>query len=371
MVKETQLYDVLGVAPDADDTQLKKAHRKLAMKYHPDKNKEPGAEDKFKEISAAYEVLKDNDKRSIYDKYGIQGLKESGGRGGGPGGDPFDVFNMFFGGGMGGHHHGSHTHTTYTTFGPGGFRQMRRTKGPNVMHQLPVTLEQFYNGVTKKLSLSKRVYKGPNNKQGKEKVILEINIEKGMSEGQKITFHEEGDKEHPDSGMKPGDVVIVLVEKPHDTFERKNEIDLYMKMEIDLVDALCGLRRSVMTLDDRELIVTSLPGEVLKDGKTKMIRGEGMPMKGNPFEKGNLFINFSIIYPNDEWARSADLDELEKILPKRSIPQAALHDDAEEVHVEDPEIRRGGQRQYAHAGGMGDSDDEGGAQGQGVQCQQM
>ena len=414
MVKETQLYDVLGVAPDADDTQLKKAHRKLAMKYHPDKNKEPGAEDKFKEISTAYEVLKDKDKRSIYDKYGVQRLKESGGRGGG--GDPSDILNFFFDGGR----------------GRGGPRRPR--KGKNVTHQLPVTLEQMYNGVTKKLSLNRKILcpkcdgegvgaefadrrdkiqrcstcngrgiilkqrqLGPGmiqqmqsqchvcggegerinpkyvckgckgEKLGKDKSILEVHVEKGMEEGQKIVFHGQGDQE---PGIEAGDVVIILIEKKHDTFERK-ERDLHMKMEIDLVDALCGLRRSVMTLDDRELIVSSLPGEIIKDNETKMIRGEGMPMKGNPFEKGNLFVHFSVVYPTNEWAQSAKLQELEKLLPRRSIPQAALHDDAEEVHVEDPEIRRSGQRRYAHAGGMGDSDDEGGTQGQGVQCQQM
>jgi len=425
MVKETKLYDLLGVGPDADDNQLKKSYRKLAMKYHPDKNKEPGAQEKFKEISTAYEVLSDKEKRSVYDNYGEQGLKEGGGGGRG-GGDPFDIFNMFFGGGG----------------GRGGPRGPR--KGKNVTHQLPVTLEQMYNGVTKKLSLNRKILcpkcdgegvgaefadrrdkiqrcstcngrgiilkqrqLGPGmiqqmqsqchvcggegerinpkyvckgckgEKLGKDKSILEVHVEKGMEEGQKIVFHGQGDQE---PGIEAGDVVIILIEKKHDTFERK-ERDLHMKMEIDLVDALCGLRRSVMTLDDRELIVSSLPGEIIKDNETKMIRGEGMPMKGNPFEKGNLFVHFSVVYPTNEWAQSAKLQELEKLLPRRSIPQAALHDDAEEVHVEDPEVtRRGGGRGghghgyeggfYSHAGGMGDSDDEGGPHGQGVQCQQ-
>lgn len=117
------------------------------------------------------------------------------------------------------------------------------------------------------------------NKIGKDKSILEVHIEKGMMNGQKIMFHGEGDEE---PGIQPGDVIIVLSEKEHPTFTRK-DTDLYMNMEIDLADALCGMRRSVMTLDDRELIVTSLPGEVIKPDEQKMIAGEGMPTKGNWF----------------------------------------------------------------------------------------
>jgi len=422
MVKETGLYDLLGVPTSADDSQLKKAYRKLAMKYHPDKNKEEGAQEKFKEISAAYEVLNDKDKRELYDAHGEQGLKE-GGRGGG-GGDPFDIFNMFFGGG-----------------GRGGQRSRGPRKGKDVIHQLPVTLEQMYNGVTKKLSLNRKIcckacdgegvakqyadrrdkiltcktcrgtgmilktrqlgpgmiqqmqsvctkcngeakqineeYKCPTcngSRMGKEKSILEVHVEKGMEEGEKVIFRGEGDEE---PGIEAGDVVIVLMEKENETFKRKG-VDLYMEMEIDLADSLCGMRRSVMTLDDRELIVTALPGEIIKHGDNKMIRGEGMPHKRNPFEKGNLYIKFLINFPDRNWAGRTNLAALEKLLPSRTIPQADVTEDNEEAILEDPEVRRQGSRSqggYSQGGGMAydeDDDDMGGAHGhgQGVQCQQ-
>ena len=138
MVKETKFYDILGVSPTADDATLKKAYRKLALKYHPDKN--PNAGEKFKEISMAYEVLSDPEKRRIYDQHGEQGIKEGGGGGGGGFHSPMDIFDMFFGGGGGGHGRRA---------GP------RRTK--NLMHQLGVSLEDMYNGTTRKLALQKNV----------------------------------------------------------------------------------------------------------------------------------------------------------------------------------------------------------------------
>jgi len=308
--------------------------------------------------------------------------------------------------------------------GPGG-RNRGPRKGKDVVHQQGVTLENLYNGCCKKLSLQKKVLCskcdgsgvqpefadrrdviqtcatcrgqgmviktrqiGPGmmqqmqsvcpkcngegqtmnhkytckscngNKTTKERKILEIHVEKGMEEGHKITFRGEGDQE-PD--VEPGDVVIVLIEKKHDVFQRKDQ-ELIMEMEIDLVDALCGFKRSVNTLDDREIIVTAIPGEIIKHGDVKMIRGEGMPYRGNPFEKGNLIIKFNVNFPTATWANSVDMDKLRGLLPAPTVPEAEMHDDAEEVMIEDfqPNTNRG--QAYD------DSDDEGAQGGQRVQC---
>ena len=138
-VADTKLYDILGVPPGASENELKKAYRKLAKEYHPDKN--PNAGDKFKEISFAYEVLSNPEKRELYDRYGEQGLRE--GSGGGGGMD--DIFSHIFGGGL------------FSFMGNQSRSRNGRRRGEDMMHPLKVSLEDLYNGKTTKLQLSKNV----------------------------------------------------------------------------------------------------------------------------------------------------------------------------------------------------------------------
>merc|ERR1719245_2858257 len=129
-VDTTGFYKALEVDKGASEPEIKKAYRKLAVKYHPDKGGDP---EKFKDITRAYEVLSDPEKRSKYDKYGEEGLE------GGGGGDPSDIFESFFGGGQRG----------------GGSRKRQKTK--DVVQPLKVTLEQMYNGATKKMAITREV----------------------------------------------------------------------------------------------------------------------------------------------------------------------------------------------------------------------
>lgn len=403
MPKETRLYDLLGVAPDANDSVMKKAYRKKAMKYHPDKNKSEEAADKFKDISYAYSVLSEADKRAAYDRMGEDGLKEGGGGGGG-GFNGHDIFEHFFGGG-------------------GGRRQERKTK--SIVHVMSVSMSDLYNGSTRKIKLGRQVLcaqcGGTGGKDGvkpkpcqpcggrgatvqlrpfgpgmmtqvqvrcsscggqgeimrqqdrcpgckgekliPDKKILEVHIDKGMEDEQRITFSGESNQE---PGVPTGDVVIILEQRPHETFQREGN-DLAMEMEIELVEALCGFQRVVTTLDDRQLLVTSLPGSVLGDGALKLIRGEGMPIYRDPYSKGDLYIKFKVKYPEPNFADEAKLAELEKILPPRQemdIPEGEIEECVlDEFDPEDSE------RQQQRGGGNAYEEDDGqGRGGPGVQC---
>ncbi|KAK3094989.1 hypothetical protein FSP39_008792 [Pinctada imbricata] len=397
MVKETGYYDILGVKPNSTPEEIKKAYRKLALKFHPDKN--PDDPEKFKLISHAYETLSDPKKREIYDKGGEEAIK-----GGGSNTEfhnPFDIFNMFF--------------------GTGGSRKQSSRKVKSVVHQLSVSLEDLYNGTTRKLAVKKNVIcskcDGKGGKQGavekcttckgtgvqvhirrlgpgmvqqmqavcsdcrgegeridpklrcktcegkkvlQERKILEVHIDKGMKDGENIKFHGEGDQE---PGLEPGDIVIVLDEKRHDIYTRKG-IDLLMNMEIPLVEALCGFRKTIKTMDNRTLVITAHPGEVIKDNEIKCIMNEGMPTHRNPFEKGRLIIHFQVKFP--ETLALDKVKAIEKLLPAR--PEGMIPDDAEEHDLVeyDPSERnhRGHQDAYM------EDDDEGhfGPHGQRVQC---
>jgi len=366
MVRETAYYDILGVKPNASPEDLKKAYRKLALQYHPDKN--PNEGEKFKQISQAYEVLADAEKRQIYDEGGEAAIKKGGGGGNGFS-SPMDIFDMFFGGSF-----------------PSGRRRERR--GKDLVHQLGVTLEELYNGAVRKLALQKSIIcdkcEGRGGKKGavekcqtcrgngievkihmigpgmaqqieqmcshchgqgeiiaakdrcktcngkktvRDRKILEVHIEKGMRDGQKIVFSGEGDQE-PD--LQPGDIVIVLEEIEHAVFKRSKQ-DLVMQMPLQLVEALCGFQKSIKTLDNRDLVVTNLPGEVVKHDSFKCILGEGMPQHKNPFEKGRLIVQFQIVFP--EKVPQTIVADLEKCLPPR--PRVDIPIDAEECNMID------------------------------------
>lgn len=364
MVKETAYYDLLGVKPNATAEELRKSYRKLALKYHPDKNPDKEAGERFKQISQAYEVLSDAKKREIYDQGGEQALKEGGSESGFS--SPMDIFDMFFGGGA-------------------GRRGKRENKGKDVIHQLAVSLEDMYNGTTRKLALQKNVIcekcEGRGGKAGAvqkcttckgsgsqvilnqlgagmyqqihttcrdcdglgekinpkdmcktcngkkivhERKILEVHIDKGMTDGQKITFYGEGDQS---PGLEPGDIIIILEEKEHPVFKRK-DIDLIMKMELTLNEALTGFKRTIKTLDNRVLIISTMPGEFIKPNEIKCVLNEGMPMHKNPFEKGRLIISFNVKFPENGQIDVKKLTELEKILPPK--PKVDMPIEAEE-----------------------------------------
>ncbi|RGB37785.1 DNAJ domain-containing protein Mas5 [Rhizophagus diaphanus] len=402
MVKDTKLYDILEVPPDASDSEIKKAYRKLALKYHPDKN--PNTADKFKEIGHAFEILSDREKRDIYDQLGEEGLANDGGMGGM---SAEDLFSSFFGGNV---------------FGGGRSRQGPR-KGKNLKHVLKVSLEDLYLGKTSKLSLNKNVIcskcEGRGGKEGavkkcsncngtgvrvllrtlgpmvqqiqqpcdtcggegeiikdkdkckncsgkkivSERKVLEVHIDKGMKNGQEITFAGEADQS---PGVEPGDVIIQIEEKSHDRFQRRGN-DLYYTAKINLLTALAGGQFAIKHLDERYLVVNIEPGEVIKPGQLKAIRHHGMPSQ-RFHEPGTLYIQFDIEFPPSNWVDKQVIMSLEKILPPRpelDTPKDAMIEDVELTTMNDDEQRRSASNHMAN----GEDEDEG--HGPSVQCAQQ
>eukprot|EP00922_Rhytidocystis_sp_ex-Travisia-forbesii_P060205 GHVS01089218.1.p1 GENE.GHVS01089218.1~~GHVS01089218.1.p1 ORF type:complete len:436 (+),score=68.06 GHVS01089218.1:175-1482(+) len=404
-VDTTKFYTMLEVSKDSSSADIKKAYRKLAIKHHPDKGGDPEV---FKEISRAYEVLSDAEKREMYDKYGEDGLEGS------QASDPTDIFDLFFGGG-------------------GGARRSRsgKKKGEDVVSHLKVQLDQVYNGAVRKLAINKDVlcpecrgHGGPAdamkscdmcNGQGvrvqirqmgpmiqqtqsvcpgckgqgkmmpankkcqkctgggtvKERKLLEVYITKGAPHHHKVVFSGEADEK---PGETPGDVIFVLDQQEHPIFRRRNN-DLFIKKTITLSEALTGYQFILKHLDGRELLIKSSPGQVTKPGAVLAVKDEGMPTPKNEFVKGHLFIAFEIEFPADDSLDSKTKKELAKLLPASTHPP--INDNCPDLEHHytiqlDPNAHDRG------AGGSGreayqdDDDEEGGRGGApNVQCRQQ
>mmetsp|Transcript_22767 Transcript_22767/g.50093 ORF Transcript_22767/g.50093 Transcript_22767/m.50093 type:complete len:512 (-) Transcript_22767:29-1564(-) len=271
-VDTTKLYKLLEVERSATENDIKKAYRKLAIKLHPDKGGDP---EKFKEVTKAYQILSDPEKRAKYDKYGEEGVDAPD-----IGGGPTDIFEAFM--------------------GRSGQGNRRRQKTKDVVQPLKVTLEQLYNGATKKMAITRQVVdkaqgvkecatckgrgvtvetvrmgnmiqqmqsncaacggKGKSFTTKKEREILEVHVQKGSPDGHKVQFREMAD-EHPDCDT--GDVVFILKEQPHPVFKRKGA-DLFVEKKISLVEALCGFEMELEHLDGRKLLIKTSPGEIIR-----------------------------------------------------------------------------------------------------------
>jgi len=414
MVKETKFYDDLGVSPTATDAELKKAYKTSALKYHPDKNAHnPDAEDKFKEISHAYEILSDSQKRSIYDQYGESGLEGGGAGGGGMAAE--DLFAQFFGGGgfggMGG------------MFG-GGMNNRGPPKARTIHHTHKVSLEDIYRGKISKLALQRSIIcpkcdglggkdgavkrctgcdghgmktmmrqMGPMiqrfqtvcpacNGEGEiirekdrckqcsgkktivDRKVLHVHVDKGVRSGTKVEFRGEGDQA---PGVEAGDVVFEIEQKPHARFTRRED-DLLYKCEIDLVTALAGGTIYIEHLDDRWLSIDILPGEAIAQDTVKIIHGQGMPSFRH-HNNGNMFIQFSVNFPEKNWTQDDQAFEaLRKVLPSPSVqnvpPSEAMTEPADLNDLENSAQSR----VFGSSPGIDEDDEDGHPGGERVQC---
>lgn len=297
-------YKVLGVERNATPQQIKKAYRKLAMKWHPDRNTEnkKEAESMFKEIGEAYSVLSDAKKKKVYDMHGEDGVTSHFGP---HSGSHFtfnaanDIFKQFFGaqnpllndmfnddsfnmGNFGGGQFGGFNFSA------------QPQKGKTVEHRLYLSLEELYNGTTKSMKVSRKRLNSDRRTTSEQSKILKINVKRGWKAGTKITFENEGD-EIPN--ITPADIQFIVAEKPHTCFVREGN-DLIFKQEVTLKQALLGAYIiKLKTLDKRDLQIPI--NRIVSPGYVHCVKNEGMPIsKSNGTSKGDLLIHFKISFPN-------------------------------------------------------------------------
>ncbi|MFN2304565.1 MAG: DnaJ C-terminal domain-containing protein [Anaerolineales bacterium] len=293
-------YQTLGVKKNASQEEIKKAYRKLAREYHPDVNPDdPNAEEKFKDINEAYQVLSDEDKRQKYDQFGSQWkqYQRSGGRaedfdwsqwaaqGQRPGTQYRTVtqeeLEQMFGGGLGGFSDffetlfggmGSPRSTRRTTFNQAP-QAMRR--GRDIEHPVEISLQEAFHGTTRLLTYE----------DGRR---IEASIPPGVKTGSKVRLSGQG-------GGGTGDLYLTITVRPDPTFEREGD-DLRVNQSVDFFTALLGGEVNVSTID--KTVQLKIPPET-DSGKTFRLKGLGMPKLSNPKKRGDLYARVEIQVPKN------------------------------------------------------------------------
>lgn len=304
-------YKALGVSKNASESEIKKAYRKLALKYHPDKNNgDKSAEAKFKEISEAYAVLSDPEKKNQYDTYGSTdfhrkfsqedifrnfdlndilgqfGFNTGGGRTtfhsnvGGGGANPFSsIFNQGGGGGCGSQ----------------GCSQS--VKGQDMVYQLSVTLDDVMNGANKNISLRKNG----------EIQNVSVKVPAGIETGKKLRLKGKGGAAPP--GGVPGDLFLKVEVLPHEKYARDGD-DLIMPVQIQFSEACLGTRVEIVTLEGKKFNVKVPPGTPC-DAKLR-VKGHGLP-HGPLGSRGDIYVKIGILIPDQLNEQQSELVEKLKI----------------------------------------------------------
>ncbi|KAA8587125.1 dnaJ homolog subfamily B member 13 [Etheostoma spectabile] len=291
-------YETLEINQNATDADIKKAYRRLALKFHPRRNRETGSSKKFSQLGEAYDVLSEPRKKATYDKFGEEGLKagippEFGSSGAWSSkyvyhGNPDKTFKEFFGG-------DNPFADFYTNDAPlkfGGLQSvMVKTQDSHIERDLHLSLDDLFHGCTKKIKISRRVMNDDGFTSSIKDKILTIDVKPGWTEGTRIIFPKEGDQ---GPNNIPADIVFVVRQKSHRLFEKQHN-DLIYKAQITLEMALTGFSVDVETLDGR---LISIPiNDIVHPAYKKVVTGEGMPLSQDPSQRGNLIVTFDIQFP--------------------------------------------------------------------------
>ncbi len=347
-------YDILEINKNANESEIKKAYKKMAIKWHPDKNPDnkEESEQKFKEISEAYHVLSDPQKKEIYDKYGEEGLKNSGGFNEEQFNSADDIFKMFFG--------------RNSPFEDNVFFEKKNLKksDPKIVG-IPFTLKESYNGSKKKVTLKikkicgecnglggtntkvcsdcngngvkvinrnvgpgmvQRIQTICNKCSGNKKIVENIckscngnkiiiedkqfilSLNTGVQNEDKRIYENSGDQL---PGENVGDVIFIMKEEKHNLFTRVGN-DLIYNHSITLGDSLVGATVSFNNINDEK--ITFKEDNIIKFNSYSIIKNKGMPVPNSNNNFGDLYIKYNIIYPNKTLSHS-DKDAIKKILP--------------------------------------------------------
>ncbi|CAF3065609.1 unnamed protein product [Rotaria sp. Silwood2] len=278
-------YAMLGVNRLASDDEIKRAYKQKALKHHPDKNHgDVDAEKKFMDISEAYEILSDPYKRSLYDRFGSEELRNYLGT------DPRTQFPSSgpYYSDYGADLNNDYTYDAYNNY-------YVRYKDPSTFYDLYVTLEEVNKGATRKMKITRSRFNAELNTTVRDEKLLEIQIKPGWKEGTKITFEGEGDE--CDQNTIAGDIVFIIRDKPHSIFERSNS-DLIYRVKLTLKQALLGTLIVIPFLDS-----TKPPyqyrsnNEIITPQTEKRFTNEGLPYPKDPTRRGDLIVKFDILFP--------------------------------------------------------------------------
>jgi molecular chaperone DnaJ len=299
-MSKTDYYKLLGVDRSAGADEIKKAYRKLAMQYHPDKNpNNKKAEDKFKEITEAYEVLSDDKKRQMYDQFGHGGPQgfAGAGAGGGFSGNPFGSGGFQYGGS--GDTEGFHDlfgdifGDIFQQRGGTGRSSSRKAKGADLRYTLNVTLEEIATGTEKTISFLRQ-------KNGREETTkLSVKVPAGIRQGQRLRLAGEGDVS-PNGGVA-GDLFVIINIIEHPLF-RREEDDAVIDVPVSFVDALLGNSIEIPTLTGKVLL--KVPAGT-NSGQTFRLKGKGFPTAQHGF--GDILVRVHIDTPQNLGAKEKEL----------------------------------------------------------------